>query len=207
MNAIADKIMKRISSHDSESWVCTPKDFLDFGSREAVDQALSRLVKAGHLRRISRGLYDKPRFNHILQRIAPVNVESAVAAITRRDGIRVMPNGLVAANRLRLTNAVPAKAIYETDGRSRTIKIGERTVRFQHVSPRVMRWAGKPSAPVVQALRWLGKYAATDPRVLVALNNYLPDYVKHDLMQNRCYLPEWMLPLVQQIAIDGTAEA
>ena len=46
MTGTAAKIMQRVSVHDSGRWVCTPKDFLDLGSREAVDQALSRLTKA-----------------------------------------------------------------------------------------------------------------------------------------------------------------
>ena len=62
MASVADKIMNRVSDQPT-GWVCTPKDFVDLGSRQAVDQALSRLVKAGKLRRVSRGLYDKPRFS------------------------------------------------------------------------------------------------------------------------------------------------
>lgn len=65
MSSMADKIMKKISGNASERWVCTPRDFLDIGSREAVDQALSRLVKAGRLRRVGRGLYDKPRMSGV----------------------------------------------------------------------------------------------------------------------------------------------
>ena len=40
MTRVADQIMKRVSAHERGTWVCTPKDFLDLGSREAVDQAL-----------------------------------------------------------------------------------------------------------------------------------------------------------------------
>ena len=70
MTGIADKIMQRVSVHDSGRWVCTPKDFMDLGSREAVDQALSRLTKAGRLRRVSHGLYDMPRISNVLNRPA-----------------------------------------------------------------------------------------------------------------------------------------
>jgi len=38
-------------------------DFLDLGSRDAIDQALSRMTSAGDIRRITRGLYDLPRPN------------------------------------------------------------------------------------------------------------------------------------------------
>ena len=40
--------------------VWTPVDFLDLGSRVNVDKVLQRLVAAGTLRRIDRGLYDTP---------------------------------------------------------------------------------------------------------------------------------------------------
>jgi hypothetical protein len=41
--------------------VWTPLDFGGLGSRDAVDQALSRMVATGDIRRITRGLYDMPR--------------------------------------------------------------------------------------------------------------------------------------------------
>ena len=202
MTRMADNIMKRVSAHGRGRWVCTPKDFLDFGSREAVDQALSRLVKAGQLRRVGRGLYDMPRMSDVLKRPAPVNLDAAIAALARRDGVRIMPDGLVAANQLGLTNALPAKASYVTDGSSRTVKIDGRTVQFRHAGPSVMQWAGKPSAPVVQALRWLGPEAAADAQVVSILSRHLPDAVKRDLFQNSRHLPGWALPLARSITAD-----
>ena len=202
MTGIADKIMQRVSVHDSGRWVCTPKDFLDLGSREAVDQALSRLVKAGRLRRVGHGLYDMPRISNVLNRLAPVNLDAAIAALARRDGVRIMPDGLVAANQLGLTNAVPAKVSYVTDGHSRTLKIDGRNVRFRHAGPSVMRWAGRPAAPVVQALRWLGPRAAADGEIVSTLSRHLPDDVKLDLLHNSHDLPGWALPLARSIASD-----
>ena len=202
MTGIADKIMQRVSVHASGRWVCTPKDFLDLGSREAVDQALSRLAKAGRLRRVGHGLYDVPRISNVLNGPAPVDLDAAIAALARRDGVRIMPDGLVAANQLGLTNAVPAKASYVTDGHSRTLKVHGRTVRFRHAGPSVMRWAGRPAAPVVQALRWLGPRAAVDGEIVSTLNRHLPDNVKFDLLHNSRYLPGWALPLARSIASD-----
>ncbi len=204
MSSIADKIMDRISENASRRWVCTPRDFLDIGSREAVDQALSRLVKAGRLRRFGRGLYDKPRMSGVLKRPASVDLDAAIAAIVRRDGIQIMPDGMVAANQLGLTNAVPAKPCFVTDGVSRSIEIDGRTLQFRHASPSVMRWAGKAAAPVVQALRWLGPGAASDARVDSILKRRLPDAVKRDLAQNSRDLPGWALPLVNSIMTDET---
>ncbi len=207
MTRMADKIMQRVSAHGSGKWVCTPRDFLDLGSREAVDQALYRLVKAGQLRRVGHGLYDRPRISEVLKRPAPVDLDAAIAAIARRDGVRIMPDGLVSANQLGLTNAVPAKLSYITDGHSRTLKIDGRTVRFRHASPSVMQWTGKPAAPVVQALRWLGPAAAADARVVSTLKRLLPDDVKRDLLQNSRDLPGWAVPLARSITTHEHAAA
>ena len=205
MTGMADKIMKRVSAHASGWWVCTPKDFLDLGSREAVDQALSRLVVAGQLRRVGHGLYNMPRISNVLKRPALVDLDAVIAALARRDGVRIMPDGLVAANQLGLTEAVPAKASYVTDGHSRTLKIDGRTVWFRHAGPSVMQWAGKPAAPVVQALRWLGPTASADTQVVSILSRHLPDDVKLDLLLNSRNLPGWALPLVRSITSDQTA--
>ena len=202
MTAVANKIMKRVFAHASGRWVCTPKDFLDLGSREAVDQALSRLVKTGQLRRVGHGLYTMPRISNVLKRTAPVDLDAAIAALSRRDGVRVMPDGLVFANQLGLTNAVPAKVSYVTDGHSRTLKIDGRTVRFRHAGPSVMQWTGRPAAPVVQALRWLGPRAATDVDVVSTLSRHLPNDVKLDLLHNSRDLPGWALPLARSITSD-----
>ena len=51
------KILSRIQAAEPDQ-VFTPRQFLDLGSRDAVDKALSRHCKVGTLRKIARGLYD-----------------------------------------------------------------------------------------------------------------------------------------------------
>lgn len=207
MTGIADKIMKRARAHGRGKWVCTPRDFLDLGSRAAVDQALTRLVKAGELRRAGRGLYDLPRISKALNRPAPMSLDSVVAAVARRDNIRVMPDGIIAANRLGLTNAVPAKADYVTDGATRTIKVDGWTVRLHHARPNLMNWIGRPGAQVVQALHWLGPRAAGDPQTVADLQRRLPDKVKRDLAKGANTLPDWAARVVGKVVHSDSAVA
>lgn len=207
MTAIADKIMNRLRARGRGKWVCTPRDFLDLGNRAAVDQALSRLAKLGELRRVGRGLYDLPRVSSVLKRSAPVDMDKAVAALARRDSVRIMPDGIAAANQLGLTNAVPAKTSYLTDGATRDVKIGNRTVHLCHASPAVMAWAGRLSAPVAQALRWLGPQAAMDVRVAATLKRALPNDVKKDLVRHSAGLPGWAIPLARSLTEPQIATA
>ena len=49
-----------------QGWVFSASDFLDLGSRPAVDKALSRMAAATTIRRVARGLYDVPRQHPVL---------------------------------------------------------------------------------------------------------------------------------------------
>ena len=196
---MADKIMHRMRARGRGNWVCTPKDFLDLGTRASVDQALSRLIQSDALRRVGHGLYDWPRVSRMTKRPVPVDLDSVVSALARRDGIRIMPDGMASANRLGLTNAVPGKASYVTDGASRTLRVGGRTIYLRHAGAKVMWWAGRSAAPVVQALRWLGPQAACDEWVSRTLNRKLPQDVKRDLARHWGSLPGWAVPIVKNL--------
>ncbi len=198
-----DRILRRTRAHGPGNWVYTPKDFLDLGTRAAIDQALARLALAGQLRRIGHGLYDLPRFNKLLGRVAAPGLQQVVDALARRDNIRIMRDGIGAANDLGLTNAVPARVSYVTDGRGRIVKAGGWEIRLRHASPKLMQWAGRPGAPIVQALLWLGPRNASDPQTLKRLAR-VSDAIKRDLADGIDSLPGWALPIAQNI-IKGEA--
>ena len=115
--------MKRIEKQSvsriygkGRGWCLTPKDFLDIGSRSAVDSALSRLENKGTIRRLSRCLYDYPRKHPEIGLLAP-NVNTVAQALSNRDAARLQPSGAYAANLLGLSLQVPAKIIFLTDGK------------------------------------------------------------------------------------------
>ena len=201
--SLAYKIMRKVKRYGRGKWIGTPKDFLKFGcSLGAVYKALSRLVKQGKLRRLGRGLYDFPRTVKLLNRYAPANIDAAINALKRRDKISIVPDGISAAHQLGLTNAVPARVSYLTDGLSRKIKIGKRILELQHTSEDVMKWANRPGAPVVQALHWLGDRIANSTKVINTLRQRLSNDIKQDLINSLNSLPCWMISIVRQIHTD-----
>ncbi len=64
-----------------------PADFLNIGSREAVDVALHRLVRKGTIRRLARGLYDFPKEHPVLGPLTPSAEAVARALAARIDAI------------------------------------------------------------------------------------------------------------------------
>ena len=199
MIGVADKIMKRIRSYGRGRWVCTSKDFLDLGSRSTIYKALSRLVKDGLLRRISKGLYDLPRMSSILNRLAPPDIDATIKALARRDHTIFMPDGIVAANSLGLTNAVPAKMAYLTNGTTRILNVGGRTVQIKHARKHLMPWLKRPGLTVVLALDWLGKQVVSDSEIINILQSRVSDDVKQDLVKGIDLLPTWMAKIVDSI--------
>ena len=59
--------------------VFVPGDFLDLGSREAVDLVLHRLTRKGTIRRLARGVYDFPKPHPVLGPLSPSAHAVAVA--------------------------------------------------------------------------------------------------------------------------------
>ncbi|MER9349834.1 DUF6088 family protein [Mesorhizobium sp. M0227] len=109
-------------SKPDEVW--TPGDFADLGSRAAVDKTLQRLAAAGELRRIDRGLYDRPRTNNLTGRATVPDYRAVIRAVMRRDRARAVIDGMTAANDLGLTTAVPARIEVLVDARLKPIKLG-----------------------------------------------------------------------------------
>lgn len=173
-------------------------DFLDLGTTDNVGVILGRMQNAGKIRRIGRGLYELPRTHPVLGMLSP-RPDAIMEAASRRSGSRYQPSGAQAANLLQLTEQVPARMIYQTDGASKTIKEGQRTIELQHRSPRGMAAAGRMSGLVFAALREIGQHNITMERVL-ALRKLLSQSDRRRLIKDLRLAPAWMHPHLRRIA-------
>jgi len=82
--ALKGVILDRIR-RDKSILVWTPNDFLDLGTRSAVDKAFQRLALSGDLRRIDRGIYDVPRVNALTGKPSTPDYTAIIDAVTRRS--------------------------------------------------------------------------------------------------------------------------
>lgn len=178
--------------------VFTPALFASAGSRAAIDKAMQRLVARGELRRLSRGLYDKPRQDELLGTLWP-SVDAIVAALTGKDKLRLLPTGAYAANLLGLSDQVPARVEFLTDGTSRTVKAGPMQIVLKRTTPRQMAAAGRASGLVIQALRSLGPEHVT-PQRLRKLRRAIPADQRHALLDDLSLAPGWMQPTLRALA-------
>ena len=179
-------------------WVFTPSAFLDLGSRTAVGLALSRHRKTGTLRQLARGLYDYPKSDPQLGLLSP-STDAIADALKGRDAVRLQPSGAYAANLIGLSNQVPMKIVFLTDGRTRAVRLGRQVIQLRHTTPRNMATAGRVSGLVIQALRQFGRSQATDSTI-DALRQRLTDADKTQLLQDQPYAPAWMASVFKRIA-------
>ena len=201
---IKTQVVQRINQTPAAK-VWTPVDFLDLGSRDAVDKTLQRMVASNDLRRIDRGLYDQPRMNALTGQQTAPDYRSVIDAVGRRDQVRVLIDGMTAANDLGLTNAVPGQVIVHTDGRLRPIQLGKLTLQFKLTAPSKLYWAGRPAMRVVQALYWLRDGIQVDQDAIQAKLVRLLQYssqgsaIRDDLRSGLHTVPSWMQQWIRDL--------
>ena len=160
LKTLPDRLRARVDDAPRQVW--TPADFADIGGRAAVDKALQRMVTSGQLRRIQRGLYDKPSQNALTGKSTVPDYRAVIDPIARRDQVRWLIDGMTAANTLGLTNAVPAKIEVLVDARLKPVTLDNQKIVFKQAAPSRLYWAGRPGMYLVQALHWLHDVMSSD---------------------------------------------
>ena len=196
-DSAAQRIRRRMEKAPADA-VFYAGEFLDLDTRTAVDQALSRLVHDGSLRRLARGLYYRPRQHPVLGEVA-ASVEAVAQALARRDRVRVQPFGGYAANLLRLSEQVPARVVFLTDGKPRKVRVGNQVIELRRASPRMMAAAGRTTGLVIAGLRFIGK-ANISPERVAHLRKLLSPKDRRQLLKDILLAPAWMHPYFRSIA-------
>ena len=211
IQTLPDRLLARIIDVPQRVW--TPVDFVDIGGRDAVDKALQRMVTSDQLRRIGRGLYDKPSQNALTGKTSVPDYRAVIDAIARRDQVRWLIDGMTAANTLGLTNAVPAKIEVLVDARLKLVTLDNQKIAFKQAAPSRLYWAGRPGMYLVQALHWLHDVMSNDAErepVRKTVRRMLADKeagpaLLDDLKGGLSAMPIWMQEILRGPLFDAAA--
>lgn len=195
--SIDSRVLERVMAA-GPGHVFTPRHFLDLGSRDAIDQTLSRHSRSGTIRKLARGLYDLPQVHPRFGQVA-ASSDALARALKGRDAIRLQPSGAHAANLLGLSDQVPMRLVFMTDGPTRRVKIGNREIVLKRTTPRSMATAGRTSGLVIQALRWLGK-DNVDDAVIAKLRRNVKAADREQLLADVHLAPAWIGDVFRQVA-------
>lgn len=177
----------------------TPKDFLDLASRGTVDMTLTSLLADGTIRRLARGLYDYPQYSELLEQMTAPDLDAVAQALARRYRWTIIPAGPMAANLLGLSTQVPARAVYISDGPTRTMTIGKRRINFKNARPKETGVASVRAGGVIQALRHLGQ-RAVDKAVIRKLRAILGAKDRRALLRDARQSSDWIYAAAREIA-------
>ena len=196
--SLSSRIVEHASALPEAAPLC-PSALLHLGSRTAVDQALSRLARAGQLMRICHGVYMRP----VETRFGPCapSVEKAIAALSALWGETIVPCGGAAANILGLTTQNPVRPVYLTSGPNRRLHFQALIVQLRHAPRWQLAVPHRRAGDVIRALAWLG------PReVQASLEAVTPRLSAEDLDElavARAILPIWMAEPLSALIANG----
>lgn len=166
------------------------KELLNLGTRAAVDQSLSRLVKSGEVLRVTRGVYVKPKQNQYVGAVIPETLKVVQAKLVAENEC-VQVHGAEAARQFELTTQVPTTPVFCTSGSSRHFRIGNLQVKLKRVSPRKMLLAGTPAGTALSALWYIGKGNVSES-VIEKIKQKLPAAEFETLSAAKGAMPAWM---------------
>ena len=192
---VENKIFESLKSRQ-KGVVIFVSDFSDYGSAESVKKALLRLNEKETIVRLAHGIYLYPKVDKELGILFP-STEDIALAIARRDKIRIIPTGVQALNKLGLSTQVPMKLVYLTDGGTRNIKVGKRTISFKNTSPKNLFMKGEISSMVIQALKTIGN-SQLDDSTLLKIQNILKKEKKDNIINDAKLAPVWISKILTQ---------
>jgi hypothetical protein len=199
MQSIENKVINRIYGK-GRGWCFTPSSFSDLGSQSAIRQALVRLEKDNIIRRLGRGIYDYPK-KHKKIGLLPPDIKQAAEAIAKKHSLKIQPSGALAANLLGLSEQVPAKVVFLTDGKGKKVMIGKTEVTFKSVAPRFMSLAGTTAGLLVQALKYFGQEHVDDAMFKRAWSK-LESKDKQRLVKKKNTVPIWLHKFIDKFAAE-----
>ncbi len=193
---IVNAVKNKIYGH-GRGWVFTPQHFADLGSDTGVRTALSRLQKEKVIRRVAQGIYDYPRTHKILGILSP-SVDAIAKAFAEKNGAQIQASGAYAANLIGLSEQVPGRVIFLTDGPTGKLKIGKLEISFKKTTVRNMFAAGSREALVIQAFKFM-KEKNINQIMLETTKKFLKGTTRSKFEKNLKFAPHWIRAILFEL--------
>lgn len=191
-------IIKTRIMNSPEGSVFTTVDFADVIENSRVGVILSRLEEDGVIRRVMRGIYDKPVYSDFLKEYIAPSPSRVAEALARNFGWTIVPCGDTALNILGLLTQVPAAWSYVSDGTYKEYTYDNTTIKFKRTTNKEFSKLSYKTALVVQALKALGK-DNIDDTIINKLKNDLTDEEKATALLEAKAATSWIYEYIKQI--------
>lgn len=200
-----DSVFYFISGH-GRGWAFSSTDLIKKFERQQIDNVLSDLVKDKKIRRVSRGIYDYPKYSELLQKELSPDIEQVARAIGRKFNWRTEVSGQSAMNILNLSTQIQAKYIYLSDGPNKSYKLfNDVEIEFKKSVLKDIGFKYKESSLIVQALKSLGKEHITD-EIIEKIKEQIEPKMVEKILKDTQSTTVWVYEIIKQICKDNNHE-
>ena len=201
MSKLYDKAFYFIVGH-GRGWAFSSSDMMTKFSRQQSDNLLSDLVKDGKIRRVSRGIYDYPKYSELLQKELLPDIDQVARAYARKFNWRIEVSGESALNLLGLSTQIEGKYTYLSDGANRSYEVFGTTLEFKKTSLKNIGFKHKESSLIVQALKALGKEQIND-EVISKIKKQIDTKKCSSILKDTKSTTVWIYEAIKRICQDG----
>ncbi len=190
--------IKSIINNAEVGTVFVAVDFVNITDKKTVSMGLTRLEADGLIRRVLRGVYDKPEYNDFLEEYVAPSPDKVANALARNFGWSIVPCGDTALNLLGLSTQVPAAWVYVSDGTYKEYTYDNTTIQFKKTTNKEVSKLSYKTALTVQALKALGK-GKIDDTVISRLSKLLTAEEKKTMLEEAKAATSWIYEYIKQI--------
>ena len=196
-NGYMQEIRARILAAEDGAVFVAP-DFADIADTATIRQGLKRLYQSGIIRRIIRGIYEKPKYSKLLDEYVAADPDAVAKALARCYHWTIAPCGNTALNLLGLSTQVTAVWSYISDGPYKTYKWNSTKLEFKHRTNKEITGLSYMTSLVIQALKTLGRTNVT-PEIIQTLSEKLSEDEKQACLKEATEATDWVYDTIRKM--------
>ena len=196
-NGYTEQIRDRIINAPEGS-VFVNSDFADIADNNTIKQSINRLIQEGVLRRVIRGVFEKPKYSKLLGEYVAADPDAVAKALARCYHWTIAPCGDTALNMLGLSTQVTAVWSYISDGPYKTYEWDKTKIEFKHRTNQEVTGLSPMTILVIQALKTLGK-EHVDEKTIRMLSRRLNEDEKAALLAEGAEATDWIYTVIKEI--------
>ena len=196
-NGYMQEIRARILAAEDGAVFVAP-DFADIADTATIRQGLKRLYQSGIIRRIIRGIYEKPKYSKLLDEYVAADPDAVAKALARCYHWTIAPCGNTALNLLGLSTQVTAVWSYISDGPYKTYEWNSTKLEFKHRTNKEITGLSYMTSLVIQALKTLGRTNVT-PEIIQTLSEKLTEDEKRACLKEATESTDWVYDTIRKI--------
>ena len=196
-NGYMQEIRARILAAEDGAVFVAP-DFADIADTATIRQGLKRLYQSGIIRRIIRGIYEKPKYSKLLDEYVAADPDAVAKALARNYHWTIAPCGNTALNLLGLSTQVTAVWSYISDGPYKTYEWNSTKLEFKHRTNKEITGLSYMTSLVIQALKTLGRANVT-PEIIQTLSEKLSEDEKQACLKEATEATDWVYDTIRKM--------